>query len=108
MADCARNPFRVLCYLLFLSIFITPAQAIEVSGIITENTLWDNTSEPYIIDNFNGPVVVASGVKLTIANGATVTNKFDNKGSLTRPRPERFRRLILIFKIPLFFYQKLF
>ena len=69
-------------FLAIIVVFTIELNAIEVSGMLTANTTWNNTSEPYVIDNFNGPVIVPAGVKLTIVNGVTVTNKFDNKGSI--------------------------
>ncbi|MHC4717048.1 MAG: hypothetical protein ACYS5V_08775, partial [Planctomycetota bacterium] len=41
----------------------------SVSGHITEDTLWDNTSEPYVLA---GSLYVDPGVTLTLAPGVRV------------------------------------
>lgn len=47
-----------------------PANAFNVSGIISSDTVWANTSEPYIIVS---PIQIAPGVTLTIEQGVSIT-----------------------------------
>jgi hypothetical protein len=57
-------------------------QAIEVSGPIASNVTWNDTSEPYVIDNLVGPIEVAAGVTLSVNPGVSVRSKYPNKAAL--------------------------
>jgi hypothetical protein len=65
-----RNVYKSLI-LVFISIFTLNVQAIEVGGIISEDTTWSITNEPYVITTL---IQIASGKTLTINPGVTVKN----------------------------------
>ncbi|MCX6880850.1 MAG: right-handed parallel beta-helix repeat-containing protein, partial [Verrucomicrobia bacterium] len=60
----------------------TAAHGLQVSGTLAANATWSVTTEPYVIDNFSGPLVVPAGVTLTIAPGVAVSSKYGNKATL--------------------------
>jgi len=57
-----------LAFVAVLAIY-SPANALNVGGIISVNTVWDSTSEPYMIVS---PIQIAPGVTLTIEKGVIV------------------------------------
>jgi hypothetical protein len=65
-----RNIYKSLI-LVFILILTPNVQAIQVGGIISQDTTWSITSEPYIITT---PIQVAWGRTLTINPGVTVKN----------------------------------
>jgi hypothetical protein len=50
-------------------LFLEPAQAVSVSGIISQDTTWTRENSPYMLTD---DVVVSNGVTLTIQPGVTV------------------------------------
>lgn len=62
--------FLALAYLSLL-FFIPVIKAVEVGGIISTNSTWDRTDEPYVITS---TIQITNGVTLTIDPGVTVLN----------------------------------
>ena len=63
--------------------YLGPAHAVEVSGTLAQDDTWDRTDEPYVINNFSGPLIVPAGIALTIQSGVSVRSKYSNKGTLS-------------------------
>jgi WD40 repeat protein len=75
---------RILAFTsLFLGFLVLaqPARAVSVSGTISTNTTWSDTSQPYVIDNTDGVLTISAGATLTINSGVTIQSQNDNEGS---------------------------
>jgi len=64
-----KNP-SIIIVTLSLVLLATAASATTVGGIISGDTIWDNTGDPYTIVS---PVQIAPNVTLTVMPGVTVT-----------------------------------
>ncbi len=58
------------------------AEIVVPGGTLAGDTAWNDTTQPYVVDNLSLPLTVPAGVTLTIGPGVTVQSKYDNRGSL--------------------------
>ncbi len=68
-----------------MALLAVPTRAdVSVEGTLAGDTLWNDTTQPYVVNNQSDAqvVTVPNGVTLTIAAGVTVQSLYDNKSTI--------------------------